>query len=407
MPRWNSLRHRSKMKPASPSKNFIVTLPTTASQTATSAMCLTRSRPSTLPTKLRLPSSSSSSRRLLDGQVALALLLADREQRDARLRDAQDPLGVERAHVGELVEVVAGRVHVGADVEQHERAGLGDHLDGQRRPVHAGQAAELAGPRPPCPRPSDRPSRARRARPCLIRSMATMIERVLLGLEGEGRRLVHLHDLAGRDDLDVRRDRAAGAPRRCAPGCRRAGPCRPGARAPTTASRRRPRAARGRRPWRRRRLGRLRRRPCGPCVRSTGSGRLLRLFLLDLDRRPAGVEAAVPGRRDAICLGWWQCGHGSRCGHAKWPGEHGDRPVGRARLSSWEHPLVWLLLIAPARWGQMAGPGERRGAAIRSVTGYDESYPAQRDRGGSVAVPGPLSSLPRRIRPGGSAGRCG
>ncbi len=36
----------------------------------------------------------------------------------------------------------AGRVGVGADVEEHERARVGDHLDGQRRPVDARQAAE-------------------------------------------------------------------------------------------------------------------------------------------------------------------------------------------------------------------------------------------------------------------------
>ena len=36
-----------------------------------------------------------------------------------------------------------GRVGRGADVEEHERAAVGDHLDGQRRPVHARQPPQV------------------------------------------------------------------------------------------------------------------------------------------------------------------------------------------------------------------------------------------------------------------------
>ena len=70
----------------------------------------------------------------------------------------------------------------------------------------------------------------------------------------------------------------------------------------------------------------------------------------------------------------------------------GDRPVGRVRLSSWEHPLMWLLLIAPARrriWrGQRLG---RVGAGARHPNrdGVRRSIPCARGRGGSLAVPGP------------------
>ncbi len=80
--------------------------------------------------------------RLLDPGVALALLLADREERHPRVRDAQHPLGEEGAHVGVLVEVLGGRIGIGADVEEHERPGFGDHLDGQGRSIDAAQAAQ-------------------------------------------------------------------------------------------------------------------------------------------------------------------------------------------------------------------------------------------------------------------------
>ena len=52
----------------------------------------------------------------LNCQVALAPLLADRQQSDTRFLDAQDALGVDGAHVRELVQVVAARIHVRADI---------------------------------------------------------------------------------------------------------------------------------------------------------------------------------------------------------------------------------------------------------------------------------------------------
>ena len=56
----------------------------------------------------------------LAGEVgALALLLADRQQADARRRRVQDLLGVEVAHHRELAQVLGLGVDVGADVEHH------------------------------------------------------------------------------------------------------------------------------------------------------------------------------------------------------------------------------------------------------------------------------------------------
>ena len=60
--------------------------------------------------------------RLLDALLALAALLADRQQRDGRVAHAEHALGEDRAHVRVLVEVRAGRVGRGADVEQDDRS---------------------------------------------------------------------------------------------------------------------------------------------------------------------------------------------------------------------------------------------------------------------------------------------
>ncbi len=81
-------------------------------------------------------------RRVLDPLLALAALFPDREQRDRRLMDAQHLLAEDRPHACVLGQVVAGRIGRGADVQEHERALVGDHLDGQRRAIDAGQATE-------------------------------------------------------------------------------------------------------------------------------------------------------------------------------------------------------------------------------------------------------------------------
>ena len=58
------------------------------------------------------------------------------------LRTAEHVLGEDRAHRSELDEVLRVRVDVGADVEQHDRAGGGHHVGRQRRAVDAVDPAE-------------------------------------------------------------------------------------------------------------------------------------------------------------------------------------------------------------------------------------------------------------------------
>ena len=79
------------MKLDRPSKNLIVTLPTTASQTTTSAACSTRSRPSTLPMKARSVALEPF-RRLAGPVLTLAALLADREEGHGRPDHPEDAL---------------------------------------------------------------------------------------------------------------------------------------------------------------------------------------------------------------------------------------------------------------------------------------------------------------------------
>ena len=47
------------------------------------------------------------------------------------------------AHGGVLVEVDAGRVGGGTDVEQHHRSLVGDHLDGERGAINALESPEI------------------------------------------------------------------------------------------------------------------------------------------------------------------------------------------------------------------------------------------------------------------------
>ena len=129
------------MKPDSPSKNLMTTLPTTASHThdvrdlgrQVLALDVADEVEVGPVEELRGP---------LDPGVALALLLADREQRDPRPVHAQHPLREDRAHPRVLGEVLRGRVRVRADVQQDERAAGADHLDGERRAVDAADAAQ-------------------------------------------------------------------------------------------------------------------------------------------------------------------------------------------------------------------------------------------------------------------------
>jgi len=111
--------------------------------------------------------------------------------------------------VGVLGQVLRAGVGVGADVEEDQRSGRGDHLDGQRRPVHAGRAAE----------PQDRGRHARPGVPgaddgvgaAPLDELAGDEDRgVLLVAEGPRRMLVHLDDLAGGLDGHVAGQAARG-----------------------------------------------------------------------------------------------------------------------------------------------------------------------------------------------------
>ncbi len=141
----------------------------------------------------------------LDPGVALALLLPDREQRDARAGDPDHALGEDRAHLGVLEQVLRGRVGVGADVEEDQRPGVRDHLDGQGRSVHAGQASEA----------QDRGGHAGAGMTGgddgIGLTAADEVHRdedrgVLLLAQGQGRMLVHADDLGGGHDRDVGRE---------------------------------------------------------------------------------------------------------------------------------------------------------------------------------------------------------
>ncbi len=82
----------------------------------------------------------------LDARVAFALLLPDAEERDPWVRDVEDLLGEDRAHPGVLGEVLGRRVRVGADVDEHERTRVGDHLDGESGTVDTGKPSQLEDP---------------------------------------------------------------------------------------------------------------------------------------------------------------------------------------------------------------------------------------------------------------------
>ena len=74
------------------------------------------------------------------GQVGPLLVLgADVQQADSRVRHAQDLLGVDRPHDAVLVEVLGLGVHVGADVDDHDRPLVRGEDRGDARPADAGK----------------------------------------------------------------------------------------------------------------------------------------------------------------------------------------------------------------------------------------------------------------------------
>ena len=116
-------------------------LPVKPSQTMTSARAaeeLARFEVADERDRRRLPAGV----RLADEVVALAGFLADRQQPDAGLGDAERDARVRGAHHAELHEMLRPAVEVGAGVEQHGRAGPRRQRHGQRGTIDAGQHAE-------------------------------------------------------------------------------------------------------------------------------------------------------------------------------------------------------------------------------------------------------------------------
>src|SRR5262249_1643518 len=75
--------------------------------------------------------------------VALARLLADREEAHLRVGDSEDLLGEDRSHVAELEQVLGSRVGIRTRVEHDAEPAPGRHDDRDRGPIDAGQATEL------------------------------------------------------------------------------------------------------------------------------------------------------------------------------------------------------------------------------------------------------------------------
>ena len=203
------------MKPDRPSKNLMTTLPSDRVADDDVGRVLREVLALDVAHEVQAGRVEQLGRRL-DPGVALALLLADRQQRDAGPGHAQHPLGEDRAHLGVLGEVLGRRVGVGADVEQDHGPRVGDHLDREGRAVDAGQAAQA----------QDRGGHAGAgvtgghdrvglAAPDEVGGDED--RRVLLLAQRQRRVLVHPDDLARVDDPDVRRqvagDAADDAPR--------------------------------------------------------------------------------------------------------------------------------------------------------------------------------------------------
>ena len=192
-----------------PSSVFSATLPVKPSVTTTSAAFASRSRPSVLPREVE-GALGQERVRLERELVPLLRLLADREQAHLGVREAEDLLGEDRAHVGELEQVLGAGVGVGAAVEQHRRAVARRDRHGDRRAHHAREAADLeqAGGE----HRAGVAGRDHRVGPPLGDRAAGCDERaVRLRAHGLGRLLVHRDHLLGDDELEPARVERRGA----------------------------------------------------------------------------------------------------------------------------------------------------------------------------------------------------
>ena len=149
--------------------------------------------------------------RALDPGVALALLLADRQQRHARARRRRARARRRSRPSGRTGRGSPG-VESGLAPMSSRTIGplVGDHLDGERRAVDAGQAAEAQdrGGHPGAGVAGGDDGIGLAAPDQVDRDED---RRVLLLAQGERRVLVHADDLAGGDDRDVGRQVAGDA----------------------------------------------------------------------------------------------------------------------------------------------------------------------------------------------------
>ncbi len=174
-PRRRSSRMERKMYEVRPSVSLSTTLPTNPSHTTTSAGRAGQLVRLDVAHEVQVRGSEPDERLARQG-VALLRLLADVEQRDPRLLDVEDALGVERAHRPELDQVLRLGVDVGAHVEQDERSGRGQEV-GRQAPDGRCPPRVRGGRWPrPCVAPVEPALTTASAAPSRTRSVATRIE---------------------------------------------------------------------------------------------------------------------------------------------------------------------------------------------------------------------------------------
>ena len=143
---------------------------------------------------------------LADEPVSLLRFLADRQESDLGVADADDLPREDRAHVRELEQVLGPRVRVRAGVDEHGHAAHRGKRRGDRGPAHVRKPADLEQARRQhrarVPRRHDGADVAPR------RGSAGGEERAVALVTGGVRRLlVHPDDLRRVDDLEVGRER--------------------------------------------------------------------------------------------------------------------------------------------------------------------------------------------------------
>ena len=116
--------------------------------------------------------------------------------------EAEQDLGEDAAHDGELGEVVGVAFEVGAEIEHHRLAARRRQERGQRRPVRAFAACAWRTSRWRAARRCCRPTRRVSARPCGRRLDGQPHARLAAAAQREGRLVVGQHRILGRHDLE-------------------------------------------------------------------------------------------------------------------------------------------------------------------------------------------------------------